>query len=516
MGGPIYLTYKNYLMVKGDGKKKEDDENNEIIYDVRESYRVNKITPAVVWTIFALEIAILYIWPTIILFVIGNIPIASFFMMTGFISLIRYYFNAPSVLQEVGSISILDEEVTKSLAADTKAEREVIRGDFYEKSRLNMIIGKVSHGNRRNVWMYTFIAVVGIFCSLFLGAYVMGSSEGHGEIEGLLDMNDFVYEPKHKLPYPTCRMGSDVAIPGEEDTALADYAYLSVIAYTDSDATGTNNSTQEQLDVWFGKGFAVDEKGVVEDYRKETKIDSSVQFKLISFPSRTNFTVLAVRGTNNGWDALSDAQLWSAAWLSQALRFILPFGELWNPILENLIYFVSALQSTRLKKVAYYQPLAKFVRHLKEEGSYDGIYSDLRITGHSLGGGLAMIAGAQTGTPAIGLSGPNNMLSRLTFKPRITKEQLDEFTFNIIPDKDPVPRIDDRAELYQRIHCRASDSNFADCHTSTRSLCEILSTCGNNPNGVNKRPLFCFCHDEFGYDKPRQIGDKTYESVCDA
>ena len=49
-----------------------------------------------------------------------------------------------------------------------------------------------------------------------------------------------------------------------------------------------------------------------------------------------------------------------------------------------------------------------------------------------------MITGAQTQRPAVALSGPNNVLSRKSFSPSLSKEDLDRLTFNIIPDRDPV------------------------------------------------------------------------------
>jgi putative lipase involved disintegration of autophagic bodies len=56
-------------------------------------------------------------------------------------------------------------------------------------------------------------------------------------------------------------------------------------------------------------------------------------------------------------------------------------------------------------------------------------YSGVAITGHSLGGGIAIISGAQTGTMAVALSGPNAILSRNTFEPPVTIEQLSQNTF---------------------------------------------------------------------------------------
>jgi len=537
MSSSILQTVRLYDMVKRhrlmNRKKNDEVLENEIVYQVMESYRINKITPKVCWTLLALEVVVFYVWPVVTLFVIGNHPIAIFFLVSGIISLVRHYFNAASVLMEVGDINVLDEELTKMksqfLAIDQSLTTEmehVVEEDFHEKARLNLIVGKISHGNRRNVWIFTFAALVGIFCVLFLGAYALGSNEGSGTIPTSLPRETFVYEKQgaqDALPYPTCRMSSDIAIPGEEDTALMDYTFLSVIAYSDSDCKtldGTpTDPTQEYLDNWFGAGFAKDEDEVVREYRERNDVSSAVQFKLISFNNLTvqtldredGFAVLTIRGTNNGWDALSDAQLWSAAWLAQAVRFVLPFGEIWTPILENLIYAISQIQSSSLKNVAYYKETKDFVEFLKQ----DSQFRNLRITGHSLGGGLAAITGAQTNTPAIALSGPNNMLSRNTFDPQLTKEQLDTLVFNIIPDKDPVPRIDDVAQLYQRIHCTASDANFVDCHTSTRSLCDILVTCGNKPRYDRPgRPTFCMCHDIFGYPQPTAKGNQTYADAC--
>ena len=90
-----------------------------------------------------------------------------------------------------------------------------------------------------------------------------------------------------------------------------------------------------------------------------------------------------------------------------------------------------------------------------------------------------MITGAQTKVPSVAISGPNNLISRRTFDPPLSTDDLDTYTFNIVPARDPVPRIDDLSENYQRIKCRADANKPVDCHKSTRSLCEILYTCGS-------------------------------------
>lgn len=40
---------------------------------------------------------------------------------------------------------------------------------------------------------------------------------------------------------------------------------------------------------------------------------------------------MSIRGTQNAWDMLTDAQLWSAAAMMQMHRELLPLGTIWTP-----------------------------------------------------------------------------------------------------------------------------------------------------------------------------------------
>lgn len=504
----LYKAYKNQ---KEREKKDDGSSDNKVIYQVWESFRINRISNNTAWTLFFIEVTGFFIWPAVTLFAVRNWAIAALFLIMGSISMVRHYFNCASVLRDIGDIGILDEDLGSVSSRRFAQVREV---DFREKSRLNLIIGKISYGRRRNVWIWTFAVFVGIFVALFVAAFQVGTSPGsEGSPEGkLLKGTQFEYKPERMLPYPTCRMGKGLSIPENEDTALIDYTFLAQLAYYNSE----DESVQKWLDEWFGDGYAKDEFEFVNAYRKEAQVSSAVHFKLISFPhtyGNDNFSIVAIRGTNNAWDALSDAQLWSAAALSQYLRAILPLGEIWTPIFENLINAVSWIEADSLEEVSYYKETVRFVEYLKSGAEEVQNFNDVRVTGHSLGGGLAFITGAQTKTPAIGLSGPNNRLSRKTFDPKISEDALDEYTFNIVPDRDPVPRIDDLSELYQRIHCTAPKNNPVDCHTASRSLCEILVKCGNNPS-TSTRPIFCECSKVFGYPDPVALGDVSITDVC--
>ncbi|KAI2509357.1 lipase [Fragilaria crotonensis] len=186
-------------------------------------------------------------------------------------------------------------------------------------------------------------------------------------------------------------------------------------------------------------------------------------------------------------------------------KTLLPLGFLWTPILDLLVAAVSALQSEALQNIAFYKETTAFVEYLQKSNSSGTV----TITGHSLGGGLAIISAAQTGAPAVAISGPNAMLSRLTFEPPLSEDALNRFTFNVIPHKDPIPMIDDVAMLYQKIKCTASPNRIFACHQIERTICELLVTCGSSG-----RPPFCKCVTDFSYPKPIQMGNRTFEEAC--
>jgi hypothetical protein len=98
-----------------------------------------------------------------------------------------------------------------------------------------------------------------------------------------------------------------------------DYAFLSMLAYSNDVVSA------EALEVWFG-GDAQLRNEVVTTFRNVTGVSSAVLFQLITFSNFNNSAVVSIRGTQNSWDLLQNAQLWSSAALLQVLRSSLPFG----------------------------------------------------------------------------------------------------------------------------------------------------------------------------------------------
>ena len=96
------------------------------------------------------------------------------------------------------------------------------------------------------------------------------------------------------------------------------------------------------------------------------------------------------------------------------------------------------------------------------------------------------------------------MLSRDTFDPPVTIEQLNRLTFNVVPARDVVPMLDDKARLYQNINCTAAPDRFPDCHSKWRTLCEIQYSCGSYT-----RPVPCECVLDYNYPEPTYTGNGT-------
>lgn len=94
-------------------------------------------------------------------------------------------------------------------------------------------------------------------------------------------------------------------------------------------------------------------------------------------------------------------------------------------VIDQLIKAITKIESSSIESVSFYKDTTAFVNYLKNDTQYIGV----GVTGHSLGGGLSIITGAQTGIPAVALSGPNAMLSRRSFDPPISQEDLDSKTF---------------------------------------------------------------------------------------
>jgi lipase ATG15 len=266
----------------------------------------------------------------------------------------------------------------------------------------------------------------------FGGSFVVGRFKW----KGFVYADGFSWEPQPQLQYPVCEVQKGFSIPGRDAVSLADFSFLSTMTFSHP------NESQPLLDQWFGNGTIIDDYDYVQKYREATGTASHpVEYKLFTIPGDETSAVVGIRGSEAMWDWVVDAQLWMGSVFAQGIKHFNPFGTLWDPILDEVVYLINYVQSSRLKEVSYYRYTSDFVEALYS--GHDGrSYDNIRVTGASLGGGLAILTGAITGASTIAFSGLNAMFSRRTFLPPITKDQLDNRVFNTIPQRDLIANID--------------------------------------------------------------------------
>lgn len=350
----------------GDSKTRDftlSEDESEGIYQVWETHRVTTLTETMCWIILGVEFVFFFVWPLYALYAIGNYATGTLFFFIAAFSAFRTYFNAAIVLEEMGSLDLVDGEKGS-------------RSHWLNKSRLSIVVTKITRNRGRTLWM----GILCFFLVAFLGLFALAVSQDGDTTSDFqfTYLPDFEYKQSYDLTYPTCSFGKGLAALGSPKTDMSDFVYLATVAYRDP------SITQNELDQWFGAGVAVDNQAFVDDYRNRTDgFESAVSFKMITFPEFGNLAMVCIRGTTNAWDALTDAQLWSAAALFQALRYVLPLGDIWTPILHRLINVISWLASESINRVAFYRDTTQFVKWLQKSNQYGNI----QVTGHSLGGG---------------------------------------------------------------------------------------------------------------------------------
>lgn len=502
-------------MIETNAAQQSDIGRGKMTISVWESVRVSEPTQTFCWTMFVLEVTIFYVWPVISLFASGNDPVATLFFFVGLFSLCRHYFNATNILQEIGPLDTLPLDFWSDMGpalgglgggspqGSSSSMQSLTSRRLCNQTLVASLSQRVTRSRATRNWMNLFGFL--FFCILVGFLLAANEEEFDYKVKGVVFPEGFYYDPQPQLVYPTCQLQKGFTFPGQPSSALADYAFLATTAFSGP------GEAQPLLDDFFGPGVVVDDFKFVQGYRNATNTAGHpVTYSLYTFPQLPDSAIVSIRGSESMWDWMVDIQLWTGSVLAQIIRGVNPFGFwVWTPILDEVVWVINSVQSKKLKEVSYYRYTSQFVLDLYA-GSYDGRqYDNLRVTGSSLGGGLAMLTGAITGASAIATSGLNSMFSRRTFEPPITKEQLDTRVFNTIPERDIIASIDVPGQLFQKMQCRGPKNSLFGCHSMYRSLCEIQYQCG-----TNGRPINCWCTSKYGYPYPKQNGTTTWEEAC--
>jgi hypothetical protein len=242
-------------------------------------------------------------------------------------------------------------------------------------------------------------------------------------------------------------------------------------------------------------------KAEIETFYKGTNLsvefdDQFSTFKEGGHGEITYFTVttptaviVSIRGTELGYEWLIDFDIWTESVLNQIMSVLFPWSRLYPNYLNKLIIqymstperLVLRNQDTAQPKRFYVSQMIKILEKISEK--YPKQRSFI-LVGHSLGGGLAKLAGIgiRRTDLIVSISGPGITYSHTKYDEQkikfVTTESLNARIFNIIHDRDMVPWADKQEGLVQTITCPKSYSRIQ-CHAILPMFCNMLQNCGN-------------------------------------
>ncbi|KAL7544460.1 hypothetical protein ACHAWF_007839 [Thalassiosira exigua] len=485
----------------------DGSEVDSALFQKWETFTVTKPTPGFAWISFAVENIICVVTPFSYLCYSRNLIGAILYIVLFLLCFEKNYFDIGPIVEALGSFGSLGLESAASHQYDGLLGAST-REEWQQKSRLYHIT-RMNNSASRRIWFKLLKSVAFIFAVVALAAISSGSGAEEGAVPYTTfpSNNTFFYDVPQEKVSPICNadLGNSHDSNGTSSLTtpvkyLADFGFLSIIPYFKID------SIQSLLDTWFGEGQAFLDEDVIATFRElHPDLSSSASFQLVTFSDKS--AVVCVRGTTTYFDFLGDARLWYAPALFQLVQGAMPFGSAFNALVHLCVNMLAVLETANLKKVSYYVETTAFVNYLRKSEKY----TDIKITGHSLGGGLALITGAQTQTMAVGVSAPNTVMGRSSVTPEISLDDLEQYTYNLIPQRDIVGQLGGKAK-FASIKCRAGINEPFGCHYAYRSLCELMYTCGNV-----KRPVYCECVDVLGYPEPTAIDGSgtSFQSTCE-
>ncbi|CAJ1365903.1 unnamed protein product [Effrenium voratum] len=175
-------------------------------------------------------------------------------------------------------------------------------------------------------------------------------------------------------------------------------------------------------------------------------------------------------------------------------RLLVRSGALMQQVVSNVLltgppvsaFLHSALARSWFKgKKVHYDSVLKYLQRRNLAAHPDEL---IYITGHSLGGGIANLLGAELGIPSIAFSPPGVQSTATLLE--INPARLQAMALDIIPDQDPVSRAaGPHGTVQLPIGCA---DKGAQCHRIFNSVCELFDMCGDQATPRRKLPCdFC-------------------------
>jgi len=182
---------------------------------------------------------------------------------------------------------------------------------------------------------------------------------------------------------------------------------------------------------------------------------------------RGGTSVIALRGTTSAAEMLQDVNFWLPAAFLQLASIFGPSLFSMRSILQIITLNITQYRSEEFTDVTNY------TRRLQNDTDVDKLY----ITGHSLGGGLAVAIGALLKIPSITFSAPGLLATSAILDPSPDLGDMRHYGVNVQPSNDLVPRVDSQSGVVMQITCPLA--NPLGCHSLATTMCEILASCGD-------------------------------------
>jgi hypothetical protein len=143
--------------------------DSEGVFQVCVTYRTTQATERLCWTMFAIEILLMFVYPLVTLYLEGDVGLGSIFLVIGIFSSLRYYMNAAIVVEEVGNLHALHGEDQHK--------------KWQNRSRANDILINVTRSRTRGPW----IIVLGFFFILCLALVIAGLTQDESSTSSSVD-----------------------------------------------------------------------------------------------------------------------------------------------------------------------------------------------------------------------------------------------------------------------------------------------------------------------------------------
>jgi len=276
-------------------------------------------------------------------------------------------------------------------------------------------------------------------------------------------------------PYPVCSLRWGHAM---HHISTIDLAILSAYSYTEE-----YRSYQPGGEVYKAtqQTFSVGNVSAsIVHHQQYYKVGRVIATRFVERNKSVGTTVLAIKGSSQPFDFYMDATLWIMIAVIQAASLFVPLLDQ----LPNQVFALVLYMFPRVREQELWTNIDNVHNSLREEHPND----EFVITGHSLGGGIAIVAGGRLSVPALAFSGPGSHFSRWRFG--TTMERTNRNSVNIHPHEDAVPNFDWHDELVQFIECRnasivkekGTDLPYRAaqaCHSIWTTLCELWRACGD-------------------------------------